>query len=123
MGCARRRGGGVVTVYLASLDSITDGLGTLSIDLTPNTKRCAKNFLHCAFKFFRERLMPHSSCDLDYLFEADRLVVLDILLLFAVAGRLLQGSDDQRRRSGNDGNLRLTVLDSELHCNTQAFLQ
>lgn len=48
--------------------------------------------------------------------------MLDVLLLLAVARRLLQGSDDQRRSSRDDRDSSLTVLDRKLDSYAQAFL-
>ena len=48
------------------------------------------------------------------LIKRDALGVLDVLLLLAVTGRLLEGLDDERRGGGNDGDGSLTVLDGQL---------
>lgn len=66
--------------------------------------------------------MAHSACDLDDLVEGHRLVVLDVLLLLLVARGLLQRLDDERRGSGHNRDLCLTVLDGKLDSYAQAFL-
>jgi hypothetical protein len=48
--------------------------------------------------------------------------VLDVLFLLAVARRLLQGADDERRGGGNDGDGGLTVLDGQADGDTETFL-
>jgi hypothetical protein len=48
--------------------------------------------------------------------------VLDVLLLLAVTGRLLQSLDDQRRGGGHNRDGGLTVLDGELDRDTEALL-
>ena len=48
------------------------------------------------------------------LIKRDALGVLDVLLLLAVTGRLLEGLDDEGRGGGNDGDGGLTVLDGQL---------
>ena len=47
--------------------------------------------------------------------------MLDVLLLLAVAGRLLEGLDDERRGGGNNGNGGLTVLDGQLDSDTETL--
>jgi len=47
--------------------------------------------------------------------------VLDVLLLFAVTRRLLEGLDDERRSRGDDRDGGLTVLDGELDRDTETF--
>lgn len=49
--------------------------------------------------------------------------MLDVLLLLAVTGRLLEGLDDHGRGGGNNGNGSLTVLDGELDRHAETFLQ
>lgn len=48
--------------------------------------------------------------------------MLDVLLLFAVSGWLLESSDDERggRRNNRDGSL--SILDGELDGDTETFL-
>lgn len=48
--------------------------------------------------------------------------MLDVLLLLSVAGRLLEGFDDEGRGGGNDGDGGLSVLDGELYGNSETFL-
>ena len=48
--------------------------------------------------------------------------MLDVLLLLAIAGRLLEGLDDQGGSSGNNRDSSLTVLDGKLDSYAQAFL-
>jgi hypothetical protein len=48
--------------------------------------------------------------------------VLDVLLLLAVTGRLLESTDDEGRSGGNNRDRGLTVLDGELDGDTETFL-
>jgi len=48
--------------------------------------------------------------------------VLDVLLLLAVSWGLLEGLDDEGRGRWDNGDLGLTVLDSELDSYTETFL-
>lgn len=47
--------------------------------------------------------------------------VLNVLLLLAVAGGLLEGADDEGRGGGDDGADGLTVLDRELDGDTESL--
>ena len=48
--------------------------------------------------------------------------MLDVLLLLAVAGWLLERLDDEGGGRGDDGDGGLTVLDGELDGDTESFL-
>lgn len=48
--------------------------------------------------------------------------MLDVLLLLAVTGRLLEGTDDEGRGGRNNRDRSLTVLDGELDGDTETFL-
>jgi hypothetical protein len=48
--------------------------------------------------------------------------VLDVLFLLSVSRGLLQGFDDKGRSRGDDGDGSLSVLNSELYCDAEAFL-
>jgi hypothetical protein len=48
--------------------------------------------------------------------------VLDVLLLLSVSGRLLEGSDDERRGRRDDGDSSLSVLDGKSDSYAQTFL-
>ena len=110
------------TVNLASLNGIADGLGALSVNLAADAVRGAENLLHCSLQFLGEGLESHCPGNLDDLVEGDRLAVLDVFLLLAVSGGLLQSLDDESRSSGNDGDSGLTVLDGKLHGDTESLL-
>lgn len=112
----------VLTVNLAVINLLEDNLGRLAVDAAANAVGSAKNFLDGTLQLLRERLEAHLTGNLDDFIKADRLVVLDILLLLAVPWGLLEGLDDERRGGGNDRDGGLTVLDSELDSHAQAFL-
>lgn len=48
--------------------------------------------------------------------------MLDVLFLLAVSRRFLQSFDDEGGSRGHDGNGSLSILNSELYCDTKAFL-
>ena len=48
--------------------------------------------------------------------------MLDVLLLLAVTGGLLEGTDDEGRGGRNDRDRSLTVLNGELDGDTETFL-
>lgn len=116
------RGKGLLTVNLTSVDSIGDGLGALAVNLASNTVCRSQNLLDTTLQRLRERLVAHGSRNLDDLLQRNRLVVLDVLLLLAIAGGLLEGADDEGGGSGDNGDGGLTVLDSELDRHAEALL-
>lgn len=112
----------VLTVNLARCDRILDRLWALAIDLATHAERRAQNLLHDTLEGLGEALEAHGPCNLDDLVQRDGLAVLDVLLLLAITRRLLQGTNDQRRGSGDDRDGGLTVLDGELAGDAEALL-
>lgn len=111
-----------LTVDVAAVNGFNDRLWGLAIDLASHTVSSTQDLLNSARQLLGERLVAHGASNLDNLVEADRLVVLDVLLLLAVARGLLQGLDNEGRGSRDDRNSGLTVLDGELDSYAQAFL-
>lgn len=111
-----------LTVDLARIDLVLDNLGALSIDLAADRESGAQDLLDSAGQSLRERLVSHGPGDVDDLIKSNRLAVLDVLLLLAVARGLLQSTNDQRGGGGDDGDGGLTVLDGELDRDTEALL-
>lgn len=109
-------------VDVAAVNGLNDRLGRLAINLAANTVGGSENLLDGTREVLGERLVSHGAGDLNDLVEGDRLVVLDVLLLLAVAWGLLEGLDDERRSSGNNRDGSLTVLDGKLDSYAQAFL-
>lgn len=110
------------TVNLAVGDSVADGLGALAVNLAANAESSAEDLLNAALEGLGEGLELHRPRNLDNLIEGDGLVVLDVLLLLAVTGGLLEGADDEGRGGRDDGNGGLTVLDGELDGHTETLL-
>ena len=110
------------TVNLARLDIIADILGATSIDLATNAKRRPQYLKDPPTKFLSKRTGAHGASNVDDLVEGDGLGVLDVLLLLAVTGRLLEGTDDEGRGGRNNRDRSLTVLDGELDGDTETFL-
>jgi hypothetical protein len=110
------------TVDLARVDGLLNRLWALSINLAANAERGAQNLQDDTLEALREGLEPHRPRNVDDLVEADRLVVLDVLLLLPVAGGLLEGADDERRSGGDNRDGGLTVLDGELDGHAETLL-
>jgi len=112
----------LLTVNVSAVNALNDDLGRLAVDLATDTVSGAEDLLHGALELLGKGLVAHGTGNLDDLVEADRLVVLDVLLLLPVARGLLQRLDDKGGSSRDDRDSRLTVLDGELDGHAQAFL-
>jgi hypothetical protein len=110
------------TLNLASLDVVGDILGAAAINLASDGESGTKDLLHGSLKLTGQGLAAHGAGNVDDVIERDRLGVLDVLLLLAVTGRLLEGLDDKGRGRGNDRDGSLTVLDAQLDGDTETFL-
>lgn len=110
------------TINLPRLDLIADILGASSINLASNAESSSENLKDSSFQLLSQGASAHDTSDLNDLIERDGLGVLDVLLLLAVTGGLLEGLDDQRRGGGHDGDLGLSVLDGESHGDAETFL-
>lgn len=108
-------------LQITAVNLVDNIVRRLAIDRAPNALRGAKNLLHSPAKLLRKRLAPHRPRNLDDLVQGDVTTVLDVLLLFAVTGRLLERADDEGRGGGNDRDGRLTVLNGKLDGNTEAL--
>ena len=112
----------ILTLNLAALDVVADGLGAPAVNLAAGRESSAQNLLHRALQILRHRLVPHGARNVDDLIERDGLGVLDVLLLLAVSRGLLEGLDDERGGRGDDRDGGLTVLDGQANGDTQTFL-
>lgn len=110
------------TINIAIVDSFDDNLGSLAVNLAPNAVGSAQDLLNSTLEFLGKRLVSHCTGDFDNLIKADRLIVLDVLLLLTITRRLLEGPDDQRRSGRNNGHRSLTILNGKLDSYAQAFL-
>jgi hypothetical protein len=110
------------TINLAVLDGLENSLGRLSVDLAANALSSSQHLPDGTLELLGERLVAHGAGNVNHLIEADGLVVLDVLLLLAITGRLLEGLDDERGGSGHNGDRGLTVLDGQLDGDTETFL-
>lgn len=114
--------GGGHTVDLASLDVVGDVLGAATIDLATDRESGTEDLKDGTLELLSKRAVAHLAGDLDDLVQRDGLAVLDVLLLLAVTGRLLEGLDDQGRGGGNNGDSGLTVLDGQADGDTETLL-
>lgn len=110
------------TLNLAVIDGLDNGLRGLAVNLAADRVSSSQNLLDTILQVLGERLVAHGAGNLDDLVNGDGLVVLDVLLLLAVTRGLLEGLDDERRGSGNNGDSSLTVLDGQLDGDTETFL-
>ena len=96
-------------------------LGLLAVDGAANRVGSAKDFLDSALGRARHRLEPHLARDLENLVHRQVARVLDVLDLLAIALRLGELLDQQRRRRRHDLDLRLTVLRGQLNGDAQTI--
>lgn len=101
---------------ISRVDRLDDVVRGLAVDRASDRLGSAEDLLDTVGEVLRERLLrlAHGAGDLDDLVELNVARVLDVLLLLAVANGLLQGTDDERRRRGDDRDGGLTVLDRQL---------
>ncbi|KAB8349723.1 hypothetical protein FH972_023738 [Carpinus fangiana] len=111
-----------LTLNLAALDVVADRLGAPAVDLAAGGECSAQHLLDRTLERLGHGLVPQRAGDLDDLVQRDALGVLDVLLLLAVARRLLERLDDQRGGRRDDGHSGLTVLDGEPDGHAQTFL-
>ena len=84
-----------LTLDLAIVDVLLDVLGTPSINLAAGAEGRAKNLQDGALEVLSHRLEAHGAGNGNDLVERNGLGVLDVLLLLAVARRLLERLDDE----------------------------
>jgi len=84
------------TLNLARSDVVANSLRAPSVNLAPSAEGSSEDLLYTTLERLGERLVLHLAGDLNDLVERDGLGVLDVLLLLAVARRLLEGLDDER---------------------------
>ena len=109
------------TLNLARLNVVRDSLGATAINLAASAESSSEDLLDGTLQVLGHRLEPHGAGNVDDLIKRNALGVLNVLLLLAVAGRLLEGLDNERRSGGHDGDGGLTVLDGQLDRDTEAF--
>jgi len=106
---------------LASLDVVRDILGATAVNLAASAEGSSENLKNGTLQRLGHGLEAHGAGNADDLIKGNALGVLDVLLLLAVPGRLLEGLDDEGGGGGNDGNGGLTVLDGQLDGDTETL--
>lgn len=96
-------------------------MGVLAVDGAADGLSSAEDLLDGTGEVLGEGLEAHLAGDLDNLVEGDVTTVLDVLLLLAVMGGLLERLDDERRSRGDDRDGSLTVLDGKLNSDTETL--
>jgi hypothetical protein len=108
-------------VNLALLDIVRDVLGAAAIDLAADGESSTEDLEDNTAELLGHGASAHDAGNLDDLIHGDGLGVLDVLLLLAVTGRLLEGLDDKGRSGGNNGDGGLTVLDGQADGNAETL--
>merc|ERR1719506_1675063 len=93
----------------------------LPVDLAADRKGRPEHLPHRPLELFCLALEAHLASDVEERVLRDVAAVGDVLHLLAVTHRLLQLLDDQTRRRRDEVDLRLAVLDRELHENADAL--
>jgi hypothetical protein len=106
---------------ITGLDGLLDVTGGLAIDGATNRVGSAEDLKNRALKLAGHGAAAELLGDRNDGVEGDIAVVEDVLLLLAVALRLLEGANDERSRRGHELDLRLAVLDSQLDGDTEAL--
>ena len=95
-------------------------IGASPLTVQP-TEKAVPSISKTALELAGHRSRSHGSSDLDDLIQRDVAVVLDVLLLLAVADGLVEGLDDEGRRGGNHFYRRLAVDDRQLNSDVHAL--
>lgn len=106
---------------LAFVDGLNHIVRVLLVDGAANALASTKDLLNSRRKVLAERLVAHGPGNLNDLVERNVAAVLNVLDLLAVTRGLLERLNDQRRSTGHNAHLSLTVLDSELNSNVQTL--
>lgn len=106
---------------LLIIDGGLDVTGALAVDSAANRVAGAENLLDSARELLSHGALTHLAGNLDDLVEGEVSVVDDVLLLLAVTDRLVEGLHDKGGGGGDHRHRRLTIDNSQLDCDAQAF--
>jgi hypothetical protein len=106
---------------LAALDGLDEVVRVLAVDGAADRLGGAENLLDSAGHLAGHGARAHGLGRGDDVLPGDVAVVLDVLLLLAVAGRLLERADDEGGSRRNHRDLSLAVLDGQLHRHLQTL--
>lgn len=86
-----------LTIDGSLFDLVADIFGTPAVNLTADRKASTENLEYRSTQLLRQRLVrgSHGPCNLNDFIQRNRLGVLDVLLFFSIARRLLECSDNQ----------------------------
>lgn len=59
------------TINVATVNGFDDSLGSLAVNLAPNTVGSSQDLLNSTLEFFGKRLVSHGTGDFDNLIKAD----------------------------------------------------
>ncbi|CAH0364561.1 unnamed protein product, partial [Pelagomonas calceolata] len=108
-------------LQFAVLDLLHDVHGRLAVDRAADREGRPQHLEDRALELAGHRAGPHRPRDLNHLVQRDVAVVLDVLLLLAVADGLVERLDDQGRGRGDHLDRRLAVDDRQLHGHVHAL--
>lgn len=113
--------GGLLDGDRAILDGGDHVSSGLVVDGATNSGAGTENLQNSSGESLGERAGAHDLSDTNDVVEGDVSVVLNVLLLLAVAVGLVQSLDDQSSGGGHHLDGGLTVLDDELHRDTDSL--
>lgn len=103
------------------VDTLDHVVRVLAVNGATDRLGGTKDLLDGTGQGLSERLVGHLSSDLDNLVQRNVTRVLDVLLLLSVSNGLVERLDDQGRGRGDNRDLGLTVLDSQLDGNSETL--
>lgn len=106
---------------LAVVDFCLQVLRILLVYCATYRNASTQDFLNSSSQFFGHGSWGHDLGDFDHVVKRNVAIVLDVLDLLPVPLRLLQSLDHKGSSTGNDCNLGLTILHSELDCHSQTL--
>lgn len=104
------------------LDLSANVAGRGSLDGAAHGGAGTEDLAHSPSQILGKRAVTNLTGNLNNLIESQVAVMLDVLLLLAITGGLLEGLDDVAGRAGLDLEGGHTVSDGQLDTDTEAFV-